>query len=49
MKPEVVASMNLPEYVTGFNLPSLRANVELAVKHTLLAKSFDVNVMMCKH
>ena len=49
MKPEVVASMNLPEYVTEFNVPSLRANIELAVKHKLLAKSFDVNMMVWKH
>jgi hypothetical protein len=49
MKPEVVAPMNLPEYVTGFSLPSLRSNVALAVKHEPLAKSFDVNVMTRKH
>ena len=49
MKPKVVASMTLPGYVTEFNLPSLRANVELASKRKLLAKSFDVNVIMWKH
>jgi len=49
MKPEVVASMNLPAYVTEFNLSSLRANVELAMMRKLLAKSIDVNVIMWKY
>src|SRR5215475_14347911 len=34
-KPEVVAAMNLPEYTAEFNVPSLKANLEIAVRQKL--------------
>ena len=42
-KPEVVAAMNLPEYVTELNVPSLKANLDIAVRQKL-AKPFDLDV-----
>lgn len=46
-KPEVVAAMNLPEYATEFNVPSLKANLDIAVRQKL-AKPFDFEVMIWK-
>jgi NitT/TauT family transport system substrate-binding protein len=46
-KPEVVAAINLPEYITEFNVPSLKANLDIAVRQKL-AKPFDLDVMIWK-
>ena len=46
-KPEVVAAMNLPEYTAEFNVPSLKANLEIAVRQKL-AKPFDLDAMIWK-
>ncbi len=47
MKPEVVKAVTLPIFSTEYNVPSLQANLELAVKHKMI-KSFDVNTMIWK-
>jgi hypothetical protein len=39
--------MNLPEYTTEFNVPSLRANLDIAVRQKL-AKPFDLDAMIWK-
>jgi NitT/TauT family transport system substrate-binding protein len=46
-KPEVIAAVNLPEYVTEFNVPSLEANLDIAVRQKL-AKPFNLDTMMWK-
>ena len=46
-KPEVVAALNLPEYTTEFNVPSLKANLDIAVRQKL-AKPFDLETMLWK-
>ena len=46
-RPDVVAAMNLPEYTTEFNVPSLKANLDIAVRQKL-AKPFDLDVMIWK-
>ena len=48
MKPEVVAAMNLAEYTTELNAASLKANLDLAVKHKLAKQAFDINQMLWK-
>jgi ABC-type nitrate/sulfonate/bicarbonate transport system substrate-binding protein len=47
MKPELVAAVNLPEYTTEFNVPSLKANLDIAVRQKL-AKPFDLDGMIWK-
>jgi hypothetical protein len=47
MKPELVAAVNLPEYTTEFNVPSLKANLDIAVRQKL-AKPFDLDSMIWK-
>ena len=47
VKPELVADMTLPNFTTEFNMVSLKANLDLAVKHKVV-KNFDVNTMMWK-
>lgn len=47
MKPEVVKDVTLPVYTTEFNVPSLKANLDIAVKHKMI-KPFDVDVMIFK-
>jgi NitT/TauT family transport system substrate-binding protein len=47
VKPEVVAQMTLPDFITEFNPGSLKANLDLAVKHKV-AKPFDINRMIWK-
>src|SRR5262249_25194064 len=42
-KPEVIAAVNLPEYTTEFNVPSLKANLDIAVRQKL-AKPFNLDV-----
>ena len=46
-RPEVVAEMNLPEYTTEFNVPSLKANLDIAVRQKL-AKPFELDIMLWK-
>src|SRR5882757_1743927 len=46
-RPDVVAAMNLPEYATEFNVPSLKANLDIAVRQKL-AKPFDLDTMIWK-
>jgi NitT/TauT family transport system substrate-binding protein len=46
-KPEVVAAMNLPQYTTDFNVASLKANLDIAVRQKL-AKPFDLDSMLWK-
>jgi len=48
MKPEVVAAMNLAQYTTDLNAASLKANLDLAVKHKLAKQAFDINAMIWK-
>jgi len=47
VKPELVAAMNLPDFSTVFNEPSLKANMDLAVGQRLV-KPFDVATMVWK-
>jgi len=44
----VVKEVTLPVFSTEFNVPSLQANLDLAVKHKLIAKPFDVDAMIFK-
>jgi NitT/TauT family transport system substrate-binding protein len=46
-KPEIVAAMNLPQFATEFNVPSLKANFDIAVRQKL-AKPFDLDAMIWK-
>ena len=46
-RPEVVAAMNLPEYTAEFNVPSLKANLDIAVRQKL-AKPFELETMIWK-
>ena len=48
MKLEVVKEVTLPVYSTAFNVASLQYNLDLAVRHKLLTKPFDVNTMIFK-
>jgi NitT/TauT family transport system substrate-binding protein len=48
MKLEVVKEVTLPVFSTEFNVPSLQFNLDLAVRHKLLTKPFDVNTMIFK-
>ena len=36
VKPEVVTALNLPEFTTEFNVPSLKANLDIAVRQKLV-------------
>jgi NitT/TauT family transport system substrate-binding protein len=47
VRPELVAEMSLPIFVSAFNVQSLRANMELAVGQKLM-KSIDVDSMIWK-
>jgi len=46
-KPEIVTALNLPEFTAEFNVPSLKANLDIAVRQKL-AKPFDVETMVWK-
>jgi NitT/TauT family transport system substrate-binding protein len=46
-KPEVIAAVNLPEFTTEFNVPSLKANLDIAVRQKL-ARPFDLERMLWK-
>ena len=48
MKLEVVKEVTLPVYSTAFNVSSLQYHLELAVRHKLLTKPFDINAMIFK-
>jgi NitT/TauT family transport system substrate-binding protein len=48
MKLDVVKEVTLPVFSTEFNVPSLQYNLDLAVKHKLVAKTFDINAMIFK-
>jgi NitT/TauT family transport system substrate-binding protein len=48
MKLEVVKEVTLPVFSTEFNVPSLQYHLDLAMKHKLLTKSFDINAMIFK-
>jgi NitT/TauT family transport system substrate-binding protein len=45
MKLEVVTEVTLPVFSTEFNVPSLQANLDLAVRHKMI-KPFDVKSMI---
>jgi ABC-type nitrate/sulfonate/bicarbonate transport system substrate-binding protein len=47
LRKEVVTGMNLPEYTTEFNVPSLQANLDIAVRQKL-AKPFNLSAMLWK-
>jgi ABC-type nitrate/sulfonate/bicarbonate transport system substrate-binding protein len=47
VRPELVAEMSLPIFVSDFNVQSLKANMELAVGQKLM-KSIDVDSMIWK-
>ncbi len=47
MKPELVAEMSLPVFPTEFGVPSLQANMELAVSQRLV-KPFNLETMIWK-
>jgi NitT/TauT family transport system substrate-binding protein len=47
VKPEVVAAMTLPDFTTQMNVPSLKENLDLAVRYKMV-KSFDINTMVWK-
>ena len=48
MKLDIVKNVTLPVFSTQYNIPSLQQNLELAVKHKLVSKPFDVNAMIYK-
>ena len=45
VKPELVADMSLPIFTRQFNVPSLQANIDLAVRHKVV-KPFKVETMI---
>ena len=47
VKPDLVAQMALPVFTSEFNVASLRANLDMAVRHKVV-KPFDVNAMLWK-
>jgi NitT/TauT family transport system substrate-binding protein len=47
MKPEIVKEVTLPVYSSEFNVPSMKANLEIAMKHKMI-KSFDIDTMIFK-
>ncbi len=47
MKLELVKEVTLPVFSTEFNVPSLQANLDLAVRHKLV-KPFDLGTMIFK-
>ena len=48
MKLDVVRNVTLPVFSTQYNVPSLQANLDLAVKYKMVSKPFDVNTMIWK-
>jgi len=47
VKLDLIEHVTLPDFTTEFNIPSLRANLDLAVQHKVV-KPFDVNTMIWK-
>ena len=47
VKIDLVAQMSLPHFVTEFNVPGLRKNVDLAVSQKVI-KPFDIETMIWK-
>ena len=47
MKPEVVKDVSLPRFAADLNVPSLKANLDIAVKHKMI-KPFDIDTMIYK-
>jgi ABC-type nitrate/sulfonate/bicarbonate transport system substrate-binding protein len=47
VKVDLVAQMSLPHFVTEFNVPALRTNIDLAVSQKVV-KPFDVETMIWK-
>lgn len=47
VKLDIVKEVTLPDFTTEFSIPSLRANLDLAVQHKVV-KPFDVNQMIWK-
>jgi NitT/TauT family transport system substrate-binding protein len=47
MKPEIVKDVTLPMFSTEFNVPSMQANHDIAVKHKMI-KPFDIDTMIFK-
>ena len=47
MKLDIVKEVTLPVFSTEFNVPSFKANLEIAVRHKL-AKPFEVETMIFK-
>jgi NitT/TauT family transport system substrate-binding protein len=47
IKLEVIKDINLPLYVTEFNVPTLQANLDILVRQKL-TKPFDINAMLWK-
>jgi NitT/TauT family transport system substrate-binding protein len=48
MKLDVVKNVTLPVFTTQYDIPSLQANIELAVKYKMISKPLDVNTMIWK-
>lgn len=48
MKPEVVKEVTLPVFATEFNVPSMKANLDIAMKHKMVKQPFDINTMIFK-
>lgn len=48
MKLDVVKHMTPPVFSTQYNIPSLQANLGLALKYKMISKPFDVNTMIWK-
>jgi NitT/TauT family transport system substrate-binding protein len=48
MKLDVVKNVTLPVFDTQYNVPSLKANLDLAVKYKMTNKPFDVGAMIFK-
>jgi len=47
VKVDLVAQMSLPHFVTEFNVPALRTNIDLAVSQKVV-KPFDIETMIWK-
>jgi hypothetical protein len=47
VKPEIVAEMSLPVFISDFNVPSLQKNMDLAVGQRLM-KPVELNSMIWK-
>ena len=45
VRPEIVAEMSLPDFSVDFSVPSLKANMDLAVGQRLV-KPFELDTMI---